>query len=229
MLLRLALIYLVMGTGWATAQRPVAEIGVLDPIGTWNCLIYEEGVETDVALLLRLTEAGYAEVAEVVQGEWARVSRWRVRDDLLSFVDERNGRRFQAGLRGMTLAGLWRSKDATGEWWCSPLALEGPVTVRAPADSGGHFPLPKPELMVAPKYPLRAIREAREGKVVVCFKVDAEGRILEPRIVELSHPIFKDPTLDALLRSRYAPWAAGRGRPARPGCRSYRYELMQVY
>lgn len=214
----------------AHAQRPVSQIGVLDPIGTWNCLIYQEGVQDDEALLLRITEAGFAEVADDLQAEWLPISRWRIRDETLSFTDERTRRRFRAGLRGTTLAGLWRG-DGNGEWWCSPLAVTDAITVRASLSDEyeGYFPLPKPALMVAPRYPLQAIRKALEGVVVVCFKVDAFGHIREPRIVELSDPIFRDPTLDALLRSRYAEWPAGRERPPRPGCRTYRYELTQVF
>jgi TonB family protein len=221
----------VLWSAPATAERPLARLGMLDPIGTWNCLIYENGIDEDAALLLRINEAGFAEAAETLDAEWVALSEWRIRDDTLSFDDDRNGRHFRAGLKGLTLAGVWRARTGTGEWWCSPLgrAEGGEPQVPAPEAVDDSFPLPKPELMVVPRYPIDAIRRALEGHVVVCFKVDADGRIFEPRIVEQSDPIFKDPTLRALLRSHYAPWPEGRGRPARPGCRTYRFRLTQVY
>jgi TonB family protein len=227
----LLLISIVLWPTLAPAERPVARVGLLDPVGTWNCLIYESGVDDDAALLLRITPAGFAEVAETLNAEWVRMSAWRIRDDTLSFDDDRNGRHFRAGLKGLTLAGVWRARTGTGEWWCSPLAREDGEAPQptAPETPDESFPLPKPELMVVPRYPIQAIRQAQEGLVVVCFKVDADGRIFEPRIVEQSDPIFKDHTLRALLRSRYAPWPAGRSRPARPGCRTYRFRLTQVY
>jgi hypothetical protein len=225
------LIAAAIWAGEASAQRPVARIGVLDPIGTWNCLVYESGVDEDAALLLRITAAGFVEVADTLDSEWVVMSPWRIRDDTLSFDDDRQGRHFRAGLKGLTLAGVWRARTATGEWWCSPLDRDEDSNPPAAMDETeeGSFPLPKPALMVLPRYPIQAIRHAEEGIAVVCFKVDAEGRIFEPRIVELSDPIFKDPTLRALLRSSYVAWPAGRGRPARPGCRTYRYRLTQVY
>lgn len=78
----------------------------------------------------------------------------------------------------------------------------------------------------APEYPIEAIRQAKEGRAVVCFLVDRSGFIVEPEIVELTDEVFRDPTLQALDKSRFA--VSEEPMPLRPGCRSYVYELDVV-
>ena len=77
--------------------------------------------------------------------------------------------------------------------------------------------------MVSPSYPREAIKEAKEGRAIVCFLVDASGAVRDPELLELSDPIFATPTLQAIERSRYRP--ATRSDVMRPGCRHYLYEL----
>ncbi len=66
--------------------------------------------------------------------------------------------------------------------------------------------VPVPLVTVSPVYPVAAIRQAKQGRAVACFLVDSEGRVNEPRLVELSDEVFRAPTLEALARSRYVGW-----------------------
>jgi TonB family protein len=81
--------------------------------------------------------------------------------------------------------------------------------------------------MASPSYPRQAIRDAKEGRAVVCFLVDSGGAVRDPEIVELSDQIFRDATMLAIFRSSYRPW--GEQGVVRPGCRSYTYELDAIY
>ncbi len=81
-------------------------------------------------------------------------------------------------------------------------------------------------MLKAPDYPRQAIREAKEGRAVVCFLVDRNGFVVEPEVVELSDEVFRDPTLQALGKSRFS--ASEEPVPPRPGCRSYLYRLDAV-
>ena len=83
-----------------------------------------------------------------------------------------------------------------------------------------------PQRMATPRYPREAIRNAKQGRAVTCFFVDADGVIIDPQIVELSDEVFRAPTLEALERSRYR--SLSDGTVARPGCRSFIYRLDSV-
>ena len=77
--------------------------------------------------------------------------------------------------------------------------------------------------MATPRYPRQAIREAREGRVVICFEVDPSGQVQAPEFIELSDEIFRASSLDALMSSSYQP-LTGSGRTSpRPACRSFIY------
>jgi hypothetical protein len=82
-----------------------------------------------------------------------------------------------------------------------------------------------PDISATPTYPRQAIRDAKEGRAVACFLVDASGAIIDPEILELTDEVFRYPTMVALYRSRYFPW----GTLPRPGCRSYLYQLDAAY
>jgi hypothetical protein len=80
-----------------------------------------------------------------------------------------------------------------------------------------------PTFTATPVYPLKAIRDAKQGRAVSCFLVDADGNIVQPEIVELSDEIFRAPILNALIRSRYQ--ALPGVRALRPGCRTFLFRL----
>ena len=81
--------------------------------------------------------------------------------------------------------------------------------------------------MATPRYPLRAIRQAREGRAVVCFLVDYTGVIIGPEFIELTDEIFRATTLSAVGRSQYYGW--DKQNIVRPGCRSFIYELDPIF
>ncbi len=83
--------------------------------------------------------------------------------------------------------------------------------------------------MATPTFPRQAIREAQEGRVVVCFVVEPSGEIFDPEFVELSHELFRATSLDALRRSRYQSWDPRTDGGARPACRSFIYRLDYKY
>ena len=55
------------------------------------------------------------------------------------------------------------------------------------------------------------------------------GEIFEPEFVELSDEIFRETSLDALMRSRYQSWDPSSHGGARPACRSFIYRLDYRY
>jgi protein TonB len=65
-----------------------------------------------------------------------------------------------------------------------------------------------------PIYPLDARIKKETGVVVVAFVVDESGRVLNPRVVSSSDPVFEAPTLRAIEHWRFAPGTL-RGVPVR--------------
>lgn len=184
-------------------------------------------------MLLRV-DKGRVELASPgseVPPRYRRARNTVFRDGGLSFSD-RERRRFEGVMDDSeALSGSWRRQEENGSWWCAPSS--GRVTEIAPEGerrrSLPNVSMPAPAQMRVPRYPRTAIREALEGRVVVCFKVDPEGQIKEPRIVERSHPIFEAPALDALNHSYYKPWDRESEPVDRPACRTYRFELDPNY
>jgi protein TonB len=56
-----------------------------------------------------------------------------------------------------------------------------------------------------PIYPLSAKTAGENGEVVVTFAVDESGRVLNPRVVSSSDPVFEEPTLRAIEQWRFRP------------------------
>jgi hypothetical protein len=83
-----------------------------------------------------------------------------------------------------------------------------------------------PSLTATPRYPVQAIRDAKQGRALSCFFVDASGYIVQPEIIELSDEIFRQPILNALARSRYQTLEDAS--VLRPGCRSFIFKLDQI-
>lgn len=60
--------------------------------------------------------------------------------------------------------------------------------------------------IVKPRYPSRAISRGIEGEVVVTFKIDKKGRVVNPRILKARPAgIFDEPVLRAVEQFRYQP------------------------
>ncbi|HWZ94438.1 MAG TPA: TonB family protein [Opitutaceae bacterium] len=56
-----------------------------------------------------------------------------------------------------------------------------------------------------PIYPIDAKNTGKSGEVVVAFVVDESGRVLNPRVVRSTDPIFEEATLNAVKQWRFAP------------------------
>jgi len=57
-----------------------------------------------------------------------------------------------------------------------------------------------------PKYPSGALRKGIEGSVLLEFAVDADGRVVAPRVVDAAPPgVFERAALDAVSKWSYQP------------------------
>jgi hypothetical protein len=202
---------------------------VVNPLGTWNCVIYGHPAFGDERVLLNFGVGGSSQVARQEGdeiGEWSPLSFWTADDDdLLTFTDPRSGRRFEADLSRGTLGGSWRTYTLLGGWWCSAADF-GPLPTIEKQKSMDYMPPLLPALTATPSYPVQAIRDAKQGRAVSCFFVDANGYIVRPELIELSDEVFRQPILSALARSRYQGW--NDERVLRPGCRSFIFKLDQI-
>jgi len=215
-------------------QDAAAEEGLIDHLGAWNCVLYGNPELGDERVLLNFAPDGstrMARTSEDAAHPWVPLSRWRAEGEELTFSDSRTERQFHAELRRPTLGGEWRTVTLFGGWWCSE--AEEHVAASILTEPTGEpiavsVPL-LPEVMASPSYPRQAIRDAKEGRAVVCFEVDPEGEIHHPQFIELSDEIFRAPSLDALMRSRYKPRVGSDSVAGRPACRSFVYRLDQVF
>jgi hypothetical protein len=181
----------------------------------------------DERVLLNFDALGVARLARIENEAvpaWSGLTPWVREDRAMRFSDPRTGRAYTADLRRDNLGGSWRTLTATGGWWCAVSDVDVvPETVEGRAAA---LPPVLPLVTATPRYPIEAIRLAKQGRVVTCFLVDAAGMILEPEIIELSDEMFREPILVALSRSRYAPRAADSA--LRPSCRSYTFSLDRL-
>lgn len=142
----------------------------------------------------------------------------------MRFSDPRTGRQYTADLRRDNLGGTWRTLTATGGWWCAESDVE--VVPETTEERAAALPPVLPLVTATPRYPIEAIRLAKQGRVVTCFLVDSSGVIVSPEIIELSDEMFRQPTLIALSRSRYE--ARETDSTLRPSCRSYTFSLDRL-
>jgi hypothetical protein len=201
---------------------------LLDPAGTWSCVVYGHPAFGDERVLMQLTADGSTALSrETDAGDrfWDPLSPWTADDDKITFSDSRTGRQFAADLRRATLGGSWRTVTLIGGWWCTSIddAAYAGIPLR---DTRTLMPPLVPIRTATPAYPVQAIRDAKQGRAVTCFFVDASGGIVKPEIIELSDEIFRAPTLAALERSQYHGW--DEPGVVRPGCRTYIYRLDSV-
>ena len=198
----------------------------IDPIGTWSCVVWGHPEFGDERVLFNFAPQGIARLARIEPAavpSWSGLTPWITEDRMLRFSDPRTGRQYTADLRRDNLGGHWRTLTQTGGWWCAVSDVEAvPETSEARAAA---LPPVLPRVTATPRYPIQAIREAKQGRVVTCFLVDSAGLIVEPEIIELSDEIFREPTLTALRRSRYEPRDSD---SLRPSCRSYTFTLDRL-
>ncbi|HEX6994620.1 MAG TPA: hypothetical protein VF339_10800 [Gammaproteobacteria bacterium] len=205
----------------AAASAGAAHEADVDPVGVWSCLLY--GESGDQRFYLALADDGGARIArpaESKDGEWQPLGAWRRTRDRIELDDGLNGRLFVASAAGADLGGTWLGIGDRGGWWCAATAYA--VDDEPPAVAG-LLPVLMPAVMASPRYPLSAIREAKEGRTVSCFIVTGAGEIERPAIVETTDDLFRGPTLDAVAASSYRSW--GDDDATLPACRSFTFEL----
>jgi hypothetical protein len=209
---------------------------ILDPVGTWRCVLYGNPSLGDERVLLSFAPDQSARMARSTEDgapTWSPLSPWQVDDGAITFMDSRSGRRFSADLRRETLSGEWRTLNLLGGWWCAAADSEADQGIEILDESRGTGLETKkrliPEVMATPTFPVQAIREAKEGRVVLCFVVEPSGEVFDPEFVELSDELFRAPSLDALMRSRYKAWNPRTDGGSRPACRSFIYRLDYIY
>lgn len=201
--------------------------GDVDPVGTWSCVVWGHPEFGDERVLLNFDARGVARLARIENEavpSWSGLTPWISEGREMRFSDPRTGRAYTADLRRDNLGGTWRTLTTTGGWWCAASDVDViPETIEGRAAA---LPPILPLVTATPRYPIEAIRQARQGRVVTCFLVDAGGMIVEPEIIELSDEMFREPILVALNRSRYEPRASDSA--LRPSCRSYTFSLDRL-
>lgn len=85
-----------------------------------------------------------------------------------------------------------------------------------------------PAITAFPKYPAIARRDRIEGETIVCFIIDARGKIIRPSILSSTHKIFEKPAMRAIRSSSFEPLAAGEQMATAKTCRTYRFRLDPV-
>jgi TonB family protein len=85
-----------------------------------------------------------------------------------------------------------------------------------------------PAVTAFPKYPSIARRDRIEGEAVVCFHIDARGKVVRPSIRSSTHKIFEKPAMRAIRRSSFTPLADGKKPAVAKTCRTYRFRLDRI-
>lgn len=89
--------------------------------------------------------------------------------------------------------------ESQGQLYLNAYAL---VAKKTPENKANYLPLIK----VSPVYPERAFRNRRTGYVVLEFTVDADGKVIDPVVIEESPTgLFGDAAMDAAVAFRYIP------------------------
>lgn len=222
---------IVLYGSFSTAYSQQNQDQVNTPLGQWNCVIYGNPLLGDERSHFNFSANNFLRITRLIDGEATSNSvdmEYRIENYALTFYDPTTGRTFKAQLGGYTLSGEWRSRAELGGWWCSPVeGGEGIFSNLETAISIGRVDL---ETTVSPTYPLQAIRDVTQGRVVICFDVTTTGNIINPNFIEVSNEVFRAPSLDALVRSKYKSWLpVAENDVLRPACRSFIYRLDYVY
>lgn len=207
---------------------------LLDPRGTWTCVLYGNPAIGDERVLLSFAPDQSTLMAvpdSDAARPWIPLSRWQLEDETLAFSDSRSGRDFEANLHRTTLGGDWQSINLRGGWWCTATGEGIELGIFADPDDRTRETLVPliPAVMARPAFPRQGIRDATEGRVVICFIVEPTGEVRDPEFVELSDEVFRAPSLDALMSSSYRPWLERGDEKPRPACRSFLYLLDKIF
>lgn len=91
------------------------------------------------------------------------------------------------------------AKEATIEM---PVLLVAPVK---PVAASKDMRLPEPVVRVKPEYPKSQRIAGYQGKVLIQFVVDIEGKVRNPFVAQSNNPAFDEPAITALLKWRFKP------------------------
>lgn len=209
---------------------------LLDPRGTWTCVLYGNPAIGDERILLSFAPDQSTLMAvpeEDSQRPWIPLSRWQLdeEEEVIAFSDSRTGRTFDASLRRARLGGDWQMGSLRGGWWCTATGENIELGIFANADDRSRETLVPliPSVMARPAYPRQAVRDATEGRVVICFVVESTGEVRDPEFVELTDEVFRAASLDALMSSSYRSWLERGDEEPRPACRSFLYLLDRLF
>lgn len=232
-MLLLCIVPLIGQTQFQVAQIS-SEPEFLNHMGVWNCILYGDPALGDERVILHFGPDGSTRIArpnENTQRPWAPLSRWQLEFSQLQFTDSRTQRSYTADLTRTTLGGGWEAPILLGGWWCSkaPDEIASNILINPTGEPIFMTEPLIPEIMATPRFPRLAIREAKEGRAVVCFQVDSSGNVQDPHFIELTDRIFREPSLSALMQSRYKGWSDSDLVDNRPACRSFIYRLDKIY
>lgn len=81
----------------------------------------------------------------------------------------------------------------------------------------------KAVLVVSPSYPEKAWRQRRQGRVIVCFDIQANGRTKKAYVLASSNRVFNKSALKAVRLSRFEELDAGT--EPEDSCRTFQFLL----
>lgn len=100
----------------------------------------------------------------------------------------------------------------------APVTISTPVAEEEPDPeefiSVDVEPAPIQNLQSLVVYPEVAKRSGLEGKVIISALIDVDGKVLKTRIEKADYDVFKQPTIDALMKARFTP-ARQNGEPVK--------------
>ena len=86
----------------------------------------------------------------------------------------------------------------------------------------------QPAATAFPDYPEEERRDRVEGETTVCFRIDAAGEIVRPKVRSSTHRAFEKPAMAAIRQSLFVPLAAGEVESPGEVCRVYRFRLKPI-
>lgn len=89
-------------------------------------------------------------------------------------------------------------------------------------------PRRSPAATVFPDYPVEERRDRVEGETTICFRINAAGAIVRPKVRSSTHRAFEKPAMAAIRESLFVPLAAGEVESSADVCRVYRFRLKPI-
>ena len=119
----------------------------------------------------------------------------------------------------------WLTLSAALAFAATEVALVEAEDAGVQPEVAGRQTEARAQRMVTPIYPAEAIARKLEGRVVVCFEIDEQGRVRKPRVRESSHVVFDAAVLKAVSASTYQPALENDQPVSAASCRTYTFRL----